>query len=377
MQSTGPRRGRRRAMAPVAALAALAMAAAGCGGQSGSTSGSSDGDVAFPEEVTVVVPFGTGGGTDTWARFMSPYIEEQIGGTSLVLENVPGGEGIAGTNEFVRESQDDGTSVVMATASTYFQNLLGRPEAEYDFTELKPLIINGTGGVIYASKESGITSVADLQETSEKLRFGGSSATGLDTTLLLLFEVFGLDVESTFGFESRGDIRLAVQRGELNLDFQTTPAYLTQIVPLVESGDAVPLMSFGILDDAGELVRDPNVPDLPTPKEVFEDLNDGEAPSGPAWDAYRSFHAAGYAYQKGLWATPETPESVLEPYYAAAKELQEDPEFQAAAEEVLGGYPLFAGDEVEPVLRDAFDLGDEEREYVIDLLAEKYDTDLR
>ena len=60
-----------------------------------------------------------------------------------------------------------------------------------------------------------------------------------------------------------GDGRLAFERGETNIDYQTSSAYLRNVTPMVEAGDAVPLFTWGILDEDGNPARDPTFPDLP------------------------------------------------------------------------------------------------------------------
>src|SRR3546814_14958562 len=81
--------------------------------------------------------------------------------------------------------------------------------------------------------------------------------------------------------------------------YQTTPAYLKHIVPLVEEGTMVPLFTFGALDANGEIGRDPTLPDLPSFPEVYENVH-GKKPSGPAWEAWQAFFLSGYATQKFL-----------------------------------------------------------------------------
>lgn len=362
--------GRTRGTAVVAALVAATLAA--CGNPQGIRIGGA-GAAGVPERVEMEIPYSEGGGTDTWARFIAPYLGDAVeGNPTYTPENVPGGESITGSNEFVRSGGIRGDQVLVTSGTTYYQALLGRPEVEFDFAEMRPLIVNGSGGVVYASSASGITGVQDLLDPPEPLVYGGISATGLDLTLLQAFDVLDVDLDATFGFEGRGPARLALERGEVNIDYQTTSAYLTQVQPLVDRGQAVPLMSYGVLQE-GRIVRDPNVPDLPTVEEVYEQLRGG-SPTGPAYQAYRAFLTAGFAYQKGLWANEGTPDEVVQAYWDAVEPIAGDPDFQASSEEVLGGYPLLSGEDAEDDLADAFQLEDEVRQYTLDMLEDEYDT---
>jgi tripartite-type tricarboxylate transporter receptor subunit TctC len=377
MQAVTTRRGGRRQGRWLAVLLAGALLAAGCGNVQLSGNGGGGGEEGeVPSRITLVIPFPEAGGTDLWGRFFVPYLEKHLPGNPAVLpENRPGGESITGTNKFVTDNATDGSELLVSSATTTFQWMLGRDEAKYDFTKLEPLMINGTGGVIYASKASGITGVEDLKQPPKPLSYGAISASGLDLLTLLAFEILELDVKSTIGFEGRAQARLALERGEINLDYQTTSAYQTQVKPMVDKGTAVPLMTFGSLDESGEIVRDEALPDLPTVPEVYEQLH-GSAPSGPAMEAYRAFLAAGFTYQKGMWVVPDVPESVRTAYMDAFEAISKDKDFQAKSEEILGGYPMYRGDEVGDALRKSFQISDEARSYVTELLATKYDTKL-
>lgn len=328
----------------------------------------------LPSRVTLVIPYGEGGGTDTWARFMTTHLKGAVeGNPTFTPENRPGGESITGSNQYVQSGGTDGSEILVTSGTTYFQALLGRKEVNFDFSKMRPLMLNGTGGVIYVSKAAGIKSVADLKNPPKPLSYGGISPTGLDLSTLLAFDLLGLDVKATFGFEGRGPARLAVERGEVNIDYQTTSAYKSEVEPLVEKGQAVPLMSFGQIDESGKVVRDPNLPDLPTVEEVYQQLN-GKEPSGAQYQAYKAFLAAGYPYQKGLWVNEKTPDSIVQPFWDAAEKLKNDQEFTKAGDKVLGGYPLYSGEAVKDQVRESFGISDEARQYVLDLLAEKYDT---
>ena len=235
----------------------------------------------------------------------------------------------------------------------------------YDFDRLKPILANGTGGVIYGRTESGIKSPEDLINRSDPLTFGGISATGLDLTTLVVFDLLDADVESIFGFEGRGPVNLALQRGEVDLDYQTTSAYGASVEGLVEDGDAVPLMAFGQLDDSGNVVRDPNFPDIPTVAEVYQTLH-GKAPSGEKFEAYKTLLGLTYTYQKAMWVPHDTPPEAVKLLRESAAELAASPEFVESAAEVLGGYPLLAGEHLEELIGEAYTVDENVRNYVVE-----------
>ena len=171
--------------------------------------------------------------------------------------------------------------------------------------------------------------------------FGGIAATGLDLTTLLAFDLLSADIDSTFGFEGRGPVNLALQRGEVDIDYQTTSSYGPAVEPMVKDGTAVPLFSLGQVNEEGEIVRDPNFPDIPTVVEVYQELY-GEQPDAEKLATYQAILALTYTYQKALWVPEDTPDEALDLLRSTAEDMGADPAFQKSAAEVLGGYPIDA-----------------------------------
>lgn len=332
-----------------------------------------DGDFAG-ETLEFMIPLAEGGGTDTWARFIGNELSHSVPGTpGFAPVNEDGGEGILGTNQYVASAEPDGTEILVSTASTVVPYLLDMSAVKYDFEELRPIVANGTGAVVYARTDAGVTSVRDLVDRDQPLKFGGIAATSLDLTTMMAFDLLGMKIDAVFGFEGRGPVNLALQRGEIDVDYQTTPSYASAVQPLVEDGTATALFSLGQVDENGEIVRDPNFPDLPTVVEVHEQLH-GSPPDPEALEAYRAILALTYTYQKALWVPEDTPDKAVELLQSTAHRLGNDPGFQKRAEEVLGGYPLEASEGLRERVGQAYAVDDEVRARVIELLESDYNT---
>jgi hypothetical protein len=321
--------------------------------------------------IEVIIPFPVAGGSDIWIRTIAPYLEKNIAGTpKFSFRNVGGGRGIPGMMEFVAKAKSDGLMVLVSSATNYFPVLLGDKAAKYDFGQWKPLLVNPVGGVMYGSPAAGIKQVEDLGKI-KNLIYGGISAIGLDLIPLITFELLDLDARGVLGFKGRGDARIAFERGETNIDYQTTPAYNATVVPLIKEGKAIPLMSFGQLDDKGNIIRDPAVPDLPTVPEVYEKLK-GKKPTGKFWDTYKIFMPSAFAVQKILWIKGDAPAAAPQAFYAAADRLEKDKEFHAKTEKILGGYPLLRGDRLEKTIQQAFQVDSETQRFVKEWVGKKY-----
>jgi hypothetical protein len=327
------------------------------------------------KEIEVVVPFAEGGATDVGARFLQPFLEQHIPGNPTVhVRNRAGGGSILGANWFEQNANPDGTTILFTTSSTSHPFMLGQQEVEYDLLN-KPVGYSFSfGPVYYVAPETGIETPEGLRDAQVPLIYGGIAAAASHLPQLVAFEVLDLDVQVVLGFTGRGPIRLAFERGETNFDFQFTPVYLTQVVPLVEEGRAVPLMTGGAAGPDGQFTeRDPVMPDLPSVYEVHEALY-GEPPSGIAWDAYNRVAALTFQYGLTAFLHEDTPQEALDALNAAVEAINADPEFQEQSKDVTGGYMLIRGDEAEPQVRAALDPGEEVTNWLRELLATKYDV---
>ncbi|MGO4295352.1 PrpF domain-containing protein [Glutamicibacter sp. MCAF14] len=367
---------RRTVFASVAIFAALGLGATLVGGGLlNPPATTTDGDYAG-ETLQLVIPLAEGGGTDTWARFIGQELIHEIPGVpGFAPTNESGGEGITGSNRFAASANDDGTELLVSTATTVVPWVLDRDVVKYSFDKLEPIMVNGTGGVIYGRTDAGLKDVKDLVDRKKPLVFGGIAATGLDLTTLVAFDLLDADVTSTFGFEGRGPVNLALQRGEVDLDYTTTSSYDSAVRPIAEDGSAKILMSFGQLDGQGGIVRDPNFPEVPTVIEAYEQIH-GTKPEGPKLEAYRTLLGLTYTYQKGLWAPKDAPEEAVQLLRESAHELSQNEEFNERAEAVLGGYPVVADEQLSQRIKEAYTVSEETKSYVTSLLKDSYKIEI-
>ncbi len=329
------------------------------------------------ETIEWVIPFSEGGGSDVWARFYAPYLGKYLPGQpNVIVRNVPGGGSITGTNEYAATAEPDGLSLLGTSGSTQFPFLLGDPKVQYDYANFTPVLVSPTGGVVYLPAEFEVATAADLGKVAEQeLVYGSQGATSLDLVPMLAFRILGLNVRHVFGMTGRGDGRLAFERGETTIDYQTSSAYLTQVVPLVEAGDAVPVFSWGVLDESGNIARDPTFPDLPHFVEAYEAMH-GKAPEGVEFNAYKAFFGSGFAAQKPAMLKKETPAEIVAAYGKAFADAVADPELQAQKGEVLGEYPQATGDAAQVLYDVATTIDPEAREWVRNFLVENYQVEL-
>ena len=325
-----------------------------------------------------IIPMSVGGGSDTWARFHLPFLNRHMAGNpTIVIRNITGGGGINGTNQFAARARPDGLTILGTTASIQFPFLLGDPRVRYDYANWAPVLASPTGGVLYVRPELGVRGPGDFErlKAAQGLKFGSQGPTSLDMVPALGFELLGLDVQIVMGMQGRGQGRLAFERGETPIDYQTSSAYISQVLPLVREGKAVPLCSWGSLNDAGEFVRDSNFPDLPHFAE-FVQAATGRPPSGPAWEAWRSLFVAGFGAQKFVVLPKQTPAGIVEAYRAAFRRTLADPEYREKRGPVIGEYNEVVGDPADRAYAAATTMSPEVRQWTRDWLLRRFNFTL-
>ena len=356
---------RRTALAGTAALAAAPLASANA--QAG---------VDFSgRTLEWVIPFAEGGGSDVWARFLAPFLSRHMPGRpNVIVRNVPGGGSITGTNDFYARARPDGLTFIGTSGSTQVPFLLGDRRVRFNYANMPPVFVSPTGGVVYLPTRFNVANASELGRLrGTELVYASQGATSLDVVPMLAFEALGLRVRHVFGMRGRGEGRLALERGEATIDYQTTSAFLRQVVPMVQAGQVVPLFSWGVLDARGVPQRDPTFPDIPHFTEAYEMMH-GRKPSGVAYDAYLAFATAGFAAQKPVMLPPGTPANIVRTYMAAFASMMTDPELLANKGAALGEYEQATGDAVALLFRLGTTIAPEPREWVRNFLTTNHNV---
>ncbi len=325
-----------------------------------------------------VIPFSETGGSAKWANFFAPLLTEELpGNPTVVVKFMPGAGSTKGANWFQEQEHKDGTLLFGTSGSTQFPYLLGDPRVRYEYQDWNPVMASGTGGVAYLNAEDG----AKFDGSANALKgtdfiYGSQGATRLDLVPLLAWQMLGMNVEPVFGIKGRGDGRLMFERGEANIDYQTSSGYLKGSTELVADGKAVPMMTWGALDDNGDIVRDPTFPEIATFKEVCE-ATDGCETSGAAWDAWKAFFVAGFPVQKLAFLPAGTPQEVIDTYTAAFEAVKNRADFGDISAKRVGKYDVFTGEGAQAALQTATNVDGEAKESVKAWLQEAYGVALK
>lgn len=305
------------------------------------------------KRIEVTVPFAPGGGSDVYMRAIAPHLERHLPGKpTLIIRNVPGSRSIPGANQFQERAKPDGTHLMVISATTVASFVFDRAKVKFDLDKWEPILLSPQGMVGYGHPSLGIKTWKDLPKLKgQQLTFGGQSANSGELRYILMLHLLGFKTNHVWGL-NRGPVRLAFERGEFNINYDSMPGYLGGALQLVKAGKAVPLMTAGIVNETGQLVRDPNVSDLPHFGEAMEMIH-GTKPSGPGWEAWMSTSKLNTMMNKGLFLPAGTPKPIIDAWTKAVSDMLKDPAFDKEAGQVIEGYPQFIGDAARPIIKDA------------------------
>lgn len=328
------------------------------------------------QRIEVIVPFGEGGGADTYTRYMARALGPFLPGKpTVVIRNMPGGGSVNGANWFHRNAKTDGTHFTIASTTTLLTFAL-EPEADriqFSVPEWTAFIGSPMGRAIYVHSSTGITSLEDLRDYDRELFMGLQSPTGSALPTILALHMLGTDTRAVFGTDG-GDAILGFERGELTINADVTSAFFQTAQPMIDSGTAVPLFSFGYYEN-GEIVRDPNFPDLPSFPEAYEIVH-GEPPSGPDYEAWLALFHISVMSSKALALPPGVSQEIIDVFTAAAAALAADETFLAESGEMVGTYPQIIGADAQDSMIKAVTLSPEARAFLTQYLRDRFDVNI-
>jgi putative tricarboxylic transport membrane protein len=243
-----------------AATAALALLA-GCGGSSGGEEG---GEFTLDGDVTMLIPFAAGGGSDLAGRATAAAMEAANGDLNINVENRDGGSGAVGYAEF--QGQSGNGQYLLATETALLAlPLSGVVDWTYeDFTPIMKIADDFT--LMVARADSPYETCADVVEAakSDRVVAGISGATGLDNVVFTLTEQqTGVEFDRV-SFESGGELTAALLGEQIDVA-SLNPG---EVIGQLESGDIKALCAY-----ADERYDYPELKDIPTATEQGIDVS--------------------------------------------------------------------------------------------------------
>ncbi len=228
---------------------ACAVLVAACGGSDSGSGSSATGAAEEPpadacadlkgDVVKLVVGYSPGGGYDTYARMVAPYLAEELE-AEVVIENQPGAGGLLALNSLQAASKDGTTIAIMNGIGAGGAALAGAEGVQFELDELSYIgRLAGDSQLIVGRADGEYKDWQDVQQ-STGFQFGGTGPGASDyVTPALLISMFDLkNAELVTGFDGSSEVELALLQGEVD----GMSGQVDSRRAAIEAGDQVPLL---------------------------------------------------------------------------------------------------------------------------------------
>lgn len=190
----------------------------------------------------IIVGYAPGGGYDFYARLLARYMGKYIpGNPAFVVENMPGAGSLAAANYVYKLVKPDGLTLGHFSGSLFPLQAMGQKEITFDAARFEH--VGGVAKVEIAcgfAKSSGIDSVEKWMAQKSAPRMPGTApGTGGHDTSRLLHATLGLPMQLVLGYKSTGEMRLAMERGEVHGICNGWETFRSLWKKSIESGDMI------------------------------------------------------------------------------------------------------------------------------------------
>lgn len=261
--------------------------------------------------LTFLVPNSPGGGYDTWARLLAPYISK-IMGIPVVILNKVGASGLIGANYMYTEVKPDGLTIAINQAFTVVMDeFLGNRGVKYDSRKFRWLGRASYDDYAVTAGKSSPNRSFDLIKKASLVKVGIDSRTATNGAGIAAFCLSSNleNVRLIVGYAGSSEVRLALLKGEIDI---TSGSVGTQI-NLIKSGDLIPIATVGTH-------RAKDLPNLPT---IYE-LN----PNMPAENKkYVDILVKLTGFGRGLITAPKVPDDRYNYLVSVVKKALSDKAF--------------------------------------------------
>jgi tripartite-type tricarboxylate transporter receptor subunit TctC len=167
--------------------------------------------------LSLVVSTTAGTSYDLMGRTLARYLAKHIPGTpSIIVQNMPGADGIVAANDMYSVALKDGTVLAGLQGTVPFEPLLGAEEATFDANKFNWLG-SPSAEICVLIVRAGVP-VDNYKDLASREIAVGTSSTNSNPAFFarLLNQVLGTRLKLVFGYPGQNDVFLAMERGEVD-----------------------------------------------------------------------------------------------------------------------------------------------------------------
>lgn len=169
--------------------------------------------------IRIIIGTSTGGGVDLYARLVGQFLGKYLPGEPFIMaQNMPGASSVVAANYLYTIAKPDGLTLGALQGGAFFDQILGHNTVKFDWAKFtwigSPERLEAQ---LYMRADSPYKTLDDIRRAAEPPRCGGAGtgATGYFVPKVLE-ETLGLKFKTVTGYQSGGEIDIAVERGELH-----------------------------------------------------------------------------------------------------------------------------------------------------------------
>jgi tripartite-type tricarboxylate transporter receptor subunit TctC len=169
--------------------------------------------------VTILVSTTAGGGFDTVARLLARHLGAHIpGAPTIIVQNMPGAGGATAVRYLDSGAAKDGTVMTIFNVGLIGDSLLTPQRTPVDFRNYAWIGSAAENlAVCYVWHGVGPKTIAEMRAHG-RLNYGSTGAGGgaAYMNIMILKNIFGIDIHLVSGYPGSAEYYLAIERGELD-----------------------------------------------------------------------------------------------------------------------------------------------------------------
>ncbi|MCD1636895.1 hypothetical protein K7H91_24390 [Martelella mediterranea] len=311
--------------------------------------------------VTIVVSAAAGTASDTIGRLFVEHLAKHFpGNPDFVVVNKAGAGGLKAASELMLTEETDGTVISLLQRNNLYIPLILEKENQFDPREVRWVgSINGEEypNNILAMDTSPVQSAEDI--FAKKMVIGSTSYTHENRSIpAMMNKYLGAQFEVVPGYKGRGEVYLAMERGEVDGWMQGFNTLRTASGggDWVKAGRAKPIIVIGT-------ERQSEWPDVPAISEFVKDDDQR---------AVLNFFLAPLRAGRPFAVPGDVPEDRVEAIRQAFADTFEDPEaLEILNTNLEANTTLISGAEMEDLVGEIYSASDEVLEAARDILVQK------
>ena len=299
-----------------------------------------------------IVGQAAGGGYDTYTRTIARHIVKHIpGNPAAVVENMTGAGSLVAANYLYNSAKADGLTIANWNSAFVLNQALNDRNIKFDARKFGWIGAPSKGVPVFVIMGfAGAKSFEEIVKSGKILKVGGTAPGSHSIDLpLMLNKMLGTKFNVVSGYQGTAQVRLAMQRREVDGDFTNWESVVATRRDMIEAkGDdrLSPLLIHARLNDS-------ELKGVPLFSEIL-----GDNLNIATYKAYMSQ----MEYQRPLTVAPGTPPQRLEILRRAFKATLADPEFQAQAAKSKLDITFVSGEEAERIVSDVLAISPKVRE---------------